>query len=104
MKHADLIDRLGETARRTYETGRVPDGAAPLMVEAADALRATAGDEAVERAARALYELRPGPWTWEEILDGWRNKPYPDYPHTVDDLKAQARAALEAALGIEGDE
>lgn len=59
-------------------------------------------DDVIERAARALYESSPRPWTWEEIIDGWRNKPYPDYPHTVDDLMAQARAALTAA--IEGDQ
>ena len=64
-------------------------------------------EETVMRAARAVYESAPNTWTWTwaEIVGGWKNKPYPDYPHLVDDIRRQARAALAAALGEdEGDE
>ena len=58
-------------------------------------------EETVMRAARAVYESAPNTWTWTwaEIVGGWKNKPYPDYPHLVDDIRRQARAALAAALG-----
>ena len=51
-------------------------------------------DEAVERAARALYE------TDRKEYDG--DKPWPPRPHFIEDMyRERARAALTAATGDE---
>ena len=53
----------------------------------------------VEAAARALCDITYG-LDWLRLVDGWKNKPYPDFPHLVDDLRDQARAALLAAQKV----
>ena len=56
-------------------------------------------DAEVEAAARALCDSAYG-LDWPELVDGWKNKPYPDFPHLVDDLRDQARSALLAAQKV----
>ncbi|RRJ85926.1 hypothetical protein EG850_11105 [Gulosibacter macacae] len=54
-----------------------------------------------DRIARAIYESdkREWAWTWDALLEGGKNRPYPDYPHLVDDYYRQADAVLSAVLG-----
>ena len=56
-------------------------------------------DAEVEAAARALCDSAYG-LDWPELVDGWKNKPYPDFPHLVDDLRDKALAALLAAQKV----
>lgn len=57
-----------------------------------------ASDEQVAAAARALYETDGRwPWSWDELVEGWKANPIPDYPHLVVTMRSNARAALEAA-------
>ena len=56
-------------------------------------------DAEVEAAARALCDITYG-LDWLRLVDGWKNKPYPDFPHLVDDLRDQARSALLAAQKV----
>ena len=88
-------------AQESYYAEQVAEFERGLARIKADAREALLSDETVMRAARAVYESAPNTWTWTwaEIVGGWKNKPYPDYPHLVDDIRRQARAALAAALG-----
>lgn len=56
-------------------------------------------DAEVDAAARALCDITYG-LDWPRLVDGWKNKPYPDFPHLVDDLRDQARSALLAAQKV----
>lgn len=58
-------------------------------------------DEMVEAGARALWDARRSPTdhTWDDIAEGGLNRPYPTYPHIVDDIRREARAVLSAVLG-----
>lgn len=53
-----------------------------------------------EAIARALYEHHAaglggrGAHSWEEIVEGGENRPYPEYPHLVDEFRARADAVL----------
>ena len=50
--------------------------------------------------ARALYEhhwagFRGGNFhSWNEIVEGGENRPYPEYPHLVDEFRARADAVI----------
>ena len=88
-------------AQESYYAEQVAEFERGLARIKADAREALLSDETVMRMAQAIYESAPNKWswTWEQIVGGWKNKPYPDYPHLVDDIRRQARAALTAALG-----
>lgn len=47
---------------------------------------------------RVLYEHHvegmTDPHTWEAIVEGGKNRPYPEYPHLVDEFRARADAVL----------
>ena len=59
-------------------------------------------DAEVEAGARALWDARRSPTnhTWDAIAEGGLNRPYPTYPHIVDDIRREARAALIAAQEV----
>ena len=90
---ADIINgmyHLGDNFWRELTEAEVARGIARIKAEA---LReALLSDEAVERAARALYE------TDRAEYDG--DKPWPPRPHFIEDMyRDRARAALTAAIG-----
>lgn len=71
-----------------------------LFVDGATwATRQPPTDAEVEAAAQALCDITYG-LDWPRLVDGWKNKPYPDFPHLVDDLRDQARKALLAAQKV----
>ena len=97
-------DAQSDRAAIRYYSDWCPDGIQEAHRRGARWQReALLSEETVMRVARAIYESAPNKWswTWAQIVDGWKNKPYTDYPHLVDDMRRQAMAALTAAIGDE---
>jgi hypothetical protein len=59
--------------------------------------------------ARALYEHHGVGFgggnfhSWNEIVEGGENRPYPEYPHLVDEFRARADAVLAVLADLPDD-
>ena len=100
---SEFMDRAKAEAEQTIDhmgEGAWADGVRyGIYVGVASAAEQEPSDEEVDAAARALCDITYG-LDWPRLVDGWKNKPYPDFPHLVDDLRDQARAALLAAQKV----
>lgn len=96
---ADLEDGRGfERAHAEFIEACSPWAVLALLDELE---RSVITDEMVDDAARALWDARRSPTnhTWDAIVEGGLNRPYPTFPHLVDDIRREARAALHAVVG-----
>jgi hypothetical protein len=94
-------DAMIEAAYPATGKASSPDWQAGFRAGWGASREALLSDEAVERGARALYEnSAEAQWSWEELRDGWKNKPYPDFPHLYETYVGNA--VLDAAVSDDG--